>query len=215
MKFEVYRKNPCTGFTLLEIILTILVSSILGSILYSYFNSMLQGNDSHAKLRRMYDLQTVMEKIAAHYDEITGKSTVSQWEAAKAYAVGDKAVSRSEPYGHIYVCTDAGSSGSTEPVWPANPGATVTDGTVTWQEDGGELDALVSKFSTPENGTPPSPDAVWDYGYGRYGIVNYGFIRFEGGIETRAPEGSAQNLLKISIKNEDGYSITALFSTTY
>ncbi len=207
--------NRCAGFTLLEIILAILVSSILGTILYSYFNAMLQGNDSPERLRRMYNLQTVMEKITAHYDEITGKNAFSKWEAGKAYAPGEKVVSRSEPYGHGYVCTAGGISGSAEPVWSTVPGAVIADGTVTWQEDGGELDALVSKFSAPESGTPPGPDAIWDYGYGTYGIVTCGFIRFEGGIETPAPEAGAQNLLKITVRNEDGYRVTALFSTTY
>ena len=213
MKF--FRCTVNAGFTLLEIILTIIVSSILGTILYSYFNAMLYGNDSPAKLQRMYDLQTVMEKITAHYDEIAGKNTAEKWEAGRPYNLGEKAVSRSELYGHLYICTKAGISGSDEPVWPTAPAANITDGTVTWQEDGGELDALVSKLSAPVSGTPPTPDAVWDYRYGRYGIVSYGFIRFDGGIETPAPSGSAQNLLKISIRNEDGYSLTALFSTTY
>ncbi len=199
-----------SGFTLLEIILAIIVSSILGTILYSYFNAMLHGNDSPAKLQRMYDLQTVMEKITAHYDEITGKNTAEKWEPGKAYASGDKTVSRSEPYGHIYICTVEGISGTAEPAWPTTPLATVTDGTATWQENGGELDALVSKFSTPAS---PEPG---NYGYGKYEIVSYGFIRFDGGIETAVPDGTgAQNLLKISVKNEDGYSLTALFSTTY
>jgi len=214
MKSSICTANP--GFTLLEIILTIIVSSILGTILYSYFNAMLHENDSPAKLRRMYDLQTVMEKITAHYDEIAGKNTAEKWEAGKLYTDGDKTVSRAEPYGHLYVCTGAGISGSTEPVWPTTPLAVLTDGTVTWQENGGELDALITKFSAPVSGTPPTPDAVWDYKYGKYGIVSYGFIRFAGGIETPVPDGTlAQNLLKISVKNEDGYTLTTLFSTTY
>jgi len=177
---------------------------------------MLHENDSSAKLQRMYDLQTVMEKITAHYDEITGKNTAEKWEAGKVYAPGDKIVSRSEPYGHLYVCTGAGTSGSTEPAWSTAPLAAVADGTVTWQENGGELDVLLSKFSTPVSGTPNPPDTVWEYGYGKYGIVSYGFIRFDGGTETPVPDGTvAQNLLKISVKNEDGYTLTALFSTTY
>ncbi|MGE0083844.1 MAG: type II secretion system protein J [Desulfococcaceae bacterium] len=207
-------RNADAGFTLLEIILTIIVSSILGTILYSWFNAMLQGNDSPAKLQRIYDLQTVMEKITAHYDEITGKNTAEKWQPGKKYVPGEKTVSRSEPYGHLYVCTAEGISGTTEPVWPAASEAEVADGTVTWKENGGELDVLVSKFSTPVS--PPVPPEPGNYGYGKYEIVSYGFIRFEGGTETAVPDGTAaQNLLKISIRNEDGYSLTALFSTTY
>ena len=36
--------------------------------------------------------------------------------------------------GHVYVCTTAGTTGSTEPTWPTGIASTVTDGTVTWTE---------------------------------------------------------------------------------
>lgn len=38
--------------------------------------------------------------------------------------------------GHYYKVLTPGTSGSTEPVWPTTSGATVTDGTVVWQEAG-------------------------------------------------------------------------------
>lgn len=38
--------------------------------------------------------------------------------------------------GHIYLATVAGTSGAVEPTWPTTSGATVADGTVTWQEAG-------------------------------------------------------------------------------
>jgi hypothetical protein len=34
--------------------------------------------------------------------------------------------------GYYFVCTTAGVSGGTEPVWPSTVGATVTDNTVVW-----------------------------------------------------------------------------------
>lgn len=37
--------------------------------------------------------------------------------------------------GHFYKCTDDGTTGSTEPIWPTN-GGTVTDGTVVWTDQG-------------------------------------------------------------------------------
>lgn len=41
------------------------------------------------------------------------------------------------PNGHVYKLVTAGTSGATtEPVWPTTSGATVTDGTATWQETG-------------------------------------------------------------------------------
>lgn len=41
----------------------------------------------------------------------------------------------------IYVCTTAGTSGTTEPTWPDSDNATVTDGTVTWKEATNTLNA--------------------------------------------------------------------------
>jgi hypothetical protein len=38
--------------------------------------------------------------------------------------------------GHVYICTVAGTTGTTEPNWPTTSGGTVVDGTVTWQEAG-------------------------------------------------------------------------------
>jgi prepilin-type N-terminal cleavage/methylation domain-containing protein len=209
-------QNRGKGFSLLEILLAMIVSSILGTILYSYMNTVLL-HPPHApsQLQRLYDLQTVMENISAHYDEIRGKSTYPKWNPGHAYAAGDTVVSRAASFGHRYVCISGGSSGSSEPLWPTVSGAEIADGTVTWKENGGELDELFDKVSASVSGSPPSPDDVWNYEYGRYGILAKKFIRFDSGTETAVLPGQPENLLKISIKNEDGYRLTSLFSTSY
>jgi hypothetical protein len=38
--------------------------------------------------------------------------------------------------GHRYKCTQGGTTAATEPTWPTRDGATITDGTVTWEEAG-------------------------------------------------------------------------------
>jgi len=53
------------------------------------------------------------------------------WQASTAYSLGDY-VTPTTLNNFIYECTTAGTSGTTEPVWPTTDGATVTDGTVEW-----------------------------------------------------------------------------------
>jgi hypothetical protein len=57
--------------------------------------------------------------------------------ASTAYALGDRRVPAiGTRNGHIYVITTAGTTGASAPVWPTDTGATVTDGTAVWTEDG-------------------------------------------------------------------------------
>ncbi|MBF0424671.1 MAG: hypothetical protein HQL66_02470 [Magnetococcales bacterium] len=55
------------------------------------------------------------------------------WSATTAKAVGE--IVKPGTGTHFYRCTEAGSTGATEPTWPTD-GSTVTDGTVTWQDAG-------------------------------------------------------------------------------
>lgn len=55
-----------------------------------------------------------------------------EWTAATSYSAGD-VVRPTTRNGYVYVCTAEGTSGSSEPTWPVTVGATVTDGTVTWE----------------------------------------------------------------------------------
>jgi hypothetical protein len=61
------------------------------------------------------------------------------WAASTAY-VGGKTVRPSTRNGHWYECIIAGTTGASEPIpWPTAPGATVVDGSVTWQEAGADV----------------------------------------------------------------------------
>jgi hypothetical protein len=55
----------------------------------------------------------------------------ANWAATTAYAL-NAVVAPTTPNGFNYVCTVAGTSAATQPVWPVTLGATATDGTVTW-----------------------------------------------------------------------------------
>jgi len=54
------------------------------------------------------------------------------WASGTSYSVGDVVIPTTAN-GHMYICTAAGTSGSSEPTWPTMDGNTVTDNTVTWE----------------------------------------------------------------------------------
>lgn len=61
--------------------------------------------------------------------------TFPAWAASTAYTVGQVIVPPTRT-GHVYKCTTAGTSGASAPTFPTTAGGTVTDGGVTWTEDG-------------------------------------------------------------------------------
>ena len=55
------------------------------------------------------------------------------WAASRPRVVGDVVRSAaSTTHGYGYICTAAGTSGTSAPTWPTTLGATVTDGTAVW-----------------------------------------------------------------------------------
>lgn len=61
------------------------------------------------------------------------------WTAAAAFVPGDVVIPATEN-GLRYVCTKAGTTGSTEPAWPTRTRGTVGDGGVVWEEAGAQYD---------------------------------------------------------------------------
>jgi hypothetical protein len=53
------------------------------------------------------------------------------WQRNEAYSLTDM-IRPTRATGYAYECTNAGSSGNREPIWPRTLGSTVTDGSVTW-----------------------------------------------------------------------------------
>jgi hypothetical protein len=77
-------------------------------------------------------------------------STAIPWVASTAYKLGDIA-RPTAANSHLYQCTTAGTSGSTQPTWPTG-GGTVTDGTVVWTDLGTSATAaLLSNSSLATN----------------------------------------------------------------
>lgn len=59
------------------------------------------------------------------------EGTATTWTASHSYLVGD-VVKPTTANGYIYECTQAGTSGATQPTWLTTEGANITDGTVQW-----------------------------------------------------------------------------------
>jgi len=122
-------KNSQPGFTLLEIIISLIIASILGALVYTYFGSAFtESGTPIARLNSVFELHKAMENITADYNNHT------LWQASTSYSI-DALVIPTTKNGHFYRCTKAGKSKNTEPTWPTTPGGIVNDAGVRWTED--------------------------------------------------------------------------------
>ena len=179
-----------TGFTLIEIIVTIVIVAILGAMIITFLSdSLIHSSDSVKSLKASSNLYMAMANITADYNRYP------KWRNGMTYAIGNYVVPTVRN-GHYYKCTTAGISGSGEPDWPSS--GTKTDGTVTWAE-------------TIENGLLLTLNTLQtninNKNYGTYDVVYNNFVQFTSGVET--PGGS--KILKVTIKSDQGGTLTALF----
>ncbi len=65
---KIKRLNCHAGFNLLEIVVTLIVAAIMGSMVYAYFaSSVTHSTIAITKLKRAFVLHAVMENITADY----------------------------------------------------------------------------------------------------------------------------------------------------
>lgn len=68
------------------------------------------------------------------YGYAQGDEIYTVWTASTAVALGTQARATTlQASGLRFICTVAGTTAATEPVWPTDIGSTITDGTVTWR----------------------------------------------------------------------------------
>ena len=85
------------------------------------------------------------------------------WWANDAYSLNNIVIptmrKASDGLTHNYLATVAGTSGSTEPVWPVNSGATIADGTgnLVWQENGTARPSSAYDYFTVLSTNPQGP----------------------------------------------------------
>lgn len=144
-------KNNPAGFTLIELIITLVIAAIAGTMLYTYMGSMLaRSSNLVLSLQNTSQLNQVMENIIADYNRLNALNLRYKWQASTPYRVG-AVVFPSVSNGYYYTCSTAGTSGASEPAWPTTTGATVSNGTVIWKVGG-----VIWKSS----GTP-SENIIW------------------------------------------------------
>jgi len=126
----VIRKNHTeSGFTLLEVIVTIVVVAVIAAMMVAYFGTAYtQSSNQFSKLNTMSGLSGVMEKISAQYTQYP------HWRPNTTYPAGAIVLpTTSNRTGMLYQTTSGGTSGATEPTWlPYPPGNSINDNGFTW-----------------------------------------------------------------------------------
>lgn len=88
-----------TGFTLIEIIITLVISGILGAVLYSYFGrTFTSSSNPVVRLKKTFSLQQIVENITADYL----KNYTTNLDTLKTN-IGAEATSQNNSYGQYYV----------------------------------------------------------------------------------------------------------------
>jgi prepilin-type N-terminal cleavage/methylation domain-containing protein len=199
------------GFTLIEIIATLVIVAVLGTLVYTYFGKALTESVAPVtQLKQSGALHRVMQNIIADYN------VHPQWRGGNSYVVNAYAIPR-HFNGHYYRCTAGGTSHATdEPAWPLNSGGTVVDGTVTWTESGRLRVLLPLATLKTRIGAEDSEETANEYGknsdgtYTSYTVVRNRFVQFVNNVEAD-DTGGANNILKVSLKSATGETLTALF----
>jgi prepilin-type N-terminal cleavage/methylation domain-containing protein len=145
-------KNLQSGFTLIEYIVVLVVAGIVAAMVSTYFGTALtQSSVPITRLQQVSNLRQVMENISADHNRLNQINVGYKWRFNTYYQKGaivlpirstdtNNDSSQIENNGFYYICTKAGTSGSTVPTWSstANIGDEVSDGSTVnkWQAKG-------------------------------------------------------------------------------
>jgi type II secretory pathway pseudopilin PulG len=197
------------GFTLIEAIVILVATAVVAAIVYTYFgDQILKSHKPRENLVKSVDLNQVMANIRADY------KPYPVWKPNYNYSLNDKIMPSAYSLSgqqYWYKCQQAGVSGSTEPdPWIKGP---VTDNTVQWAYQMAPalltLSALKNKIGAEDAN---NKKYVYDKSTRQYGyyVINNKWIDFDPSTRIEI-DSSNQNILKVTIGNDNGERITALF----
>jgi len=244
-----------SGFTLIEIIATVVVLAVFSAMMLTMFSdSLIKSSEPMRRILKSSDLSKVMANIMADY------SPYPRWKASTSYSAGNKVlptgmngrfyicttggtsgvsepqwrdygntqdgsvtwkagiwikntsysvisgdiVIPTNPNGHFYRCITAGtSSTSTEPTWPSKLDTSISDAGVTWQR--------LLKYLSDQIGAPDQVNKK-NNSYGQYYVVENRFVKFVSLVMQPISSGEPENVLEVKIKNDEGETLTALFT---
>lgn len=206
-------KRNAAGFTLIEVIVVFVVAAIVGTILMTFFgDTILKSHKPRENLIKSADLNQVMVNIRADY------KPYPVWKRDHPYYAGDKIMPTAFSSGgqrYWYKCnTPTGTSGSTEPD-PWTTGVIPLDNSVQWIY---QPTPLLLTLSQLKNKIGAVDTINKKYGYDKsthqygYYVSDNNWIYFDSSNNiNNSTDPSDQNILKVTIKNDLGETITALF----
>ena len=134
-----------------------------------------------------------------HDGSVTWKA--GAWVKQTPYAADDIVIP-TNPNGHFYRCVTAGTSGTTEPSWPLTGSAMLSDGSAQWMRLLGYLKDRIGETDSVKK----------DTAYGKYYVVESRFVKFVSREMRPIDTGDAENVLEVKIKNDEGETLTTLFT---
>lgn len=101
-----YSKSSATGFTLVEVIITLLVAMILGTIVYQYMGSSLARSGTGLKRQQArLQLNTTAENIIGAFRQ-TNPTSEADWNSLRS-SIGAPGTTQNNSYGQYEVITSA------------------------------------------------------------------------------------------------------------
>ena len=193
-----------------------MIISVLGTMIYTFFlKAFSESVIPITRLRASAALHKVMANITADCNRFP------KWRSGTVYtysAIQATYVIPSNFNGYYYILANTGtSSAGLEPIWPLSSGGTYIDNGIIWAW-GGRLRALkplatlqsqIGAEGSDQNANyyGKSPDGT----YTKYTVVKNRFIQFDASGNEIDDTTAKNYILKVTLKNETGETLTSLF----